>query len=208
MPIQSKLPAELIFQIISYASPLDVVRWRTVTLFSESAECRVALTYSVSLLSGQVSKGFRTITHDPALWKALYANARFLRPPGPFPTESFERAFVQSARLAQKWTTQSLRAVSRVSVPFDGYTAEYPDLVCGRWFLVCQKRRQFVLYDTDPGAERGAPQVLWKHEEGITGWDMCLATSEEGHWVVYVLAAMSYRPRWYVCHVMIRGHFF
>ena len=158
----------------------------------------------------QVSKGFCTIAHDPKLWKALYANARFLRPPGPFPTVSFERAFVKSARLAQSWTTQSLRTVSSMSVPFDGWLAEDGHLIGGRWYLVCSEDQQFVSYDTVPDAEMRAPQVLWEQEENIVAWKKCLVTSEEGQWVVYVLLGThDYdSPRWYVCVMLIRGCFF
>jgi len=152
------------------------------------------LSYSVSPLSGQVSKWFRTIAHNPEIWKALYANAIFLRPPGPFPTASFERAFVRSARLARSWTTQSLQAVSRVSVPFYGYATEDAHLVGGRWLLVCEKDRRFVLYDTNPGAETRAPQVLWTKGKRIHAWEKCLAISEEGQWIVYVLMMMP--PGW------------
>ena len=74
---------------------------------------------------------------------------------------------------------------------------------------MCQDDWEFVLYDTSPGAKKRAPQVLWEHDEEITDWDMCLATSEEGHWVVYVLSVMKDSSRWYVCHfTSICGHFF
>ena len=155
----------------------------------------------------QVSKGFCTIAYDPELWKALYANARFLRPPGPFPTVSFERAFVQSARLAQSWTTQSLRTISSVSVPFDGWLAGDGHLIGGRWYLVCQKNRRFVLYDMNPDAQTRAPQVLWEQRENITDWKKCLVTSEEGQLIVYVLLSTHDAPRWYVRVILIRGCF-
>jgi hypothetical protein len=207
MTTQCIFPTELIREILSYTSPLDVVRWRTVTCFP-SAKLRVALTYLVSFPSAQVSKWFCAITHDPEIWKALYANAPFLRSPGPFPTVSFERAFVQSARLAQSWTTQRLRTVSCVSVPFDGCVTDDLHLVGGRWLVMCQLYRLFVLYDTKANAETHAPQVLWEQEETITTWDMCLATSEEGHCVVYVLLSTKDPPRWYVCVALIRGRLY
>jgi len=173
MTTQCIFPTEVVCEILSYTSPLDVVRWRAV------------------------SRWFCTITRDPELWKALYANAHFLRPPGPFPTISFERAFVQSARLARSWTTQSLRTVSSVSVPFDG-SPEVLHLVGGRWLVVCQSNRRFVLYDTNPDAEPHAPQVLWEQEKEITTYEVCLPTllSKEGQWIVYVLLRTDGPPWW------------
>ena len=146
----------------------------------------VALTYSVSPLSGQVSKWFCTLTHDSEIWKALYANAPFLRPPAPFTTVSFERTSIQSARLAQSWTRKRLQTVSRASVPFDGHVTNEPHLVGGRWLVVCQCRRRFVLYDTKADAETRAPQVLWEHWKEVI-WGMCLGTPKDGQYVVYVL---------------------
>ena len=151
---------------------------------------------------------FCTITHDPEIWKAFCVNAPFLRPPGPFPTVPFERAFVQSARLAQTWTTQGLRTVSRVSVPFDGWVTKDLHLVGGRWLVVCQLNRRFVLYDTNASAETRAQQVIWEQGEEIISWKKCLATSEEGQWVIYVLFRTDDPPRWYVCVVSIRGRFY
>ena len=115
---------------------------------------------------------------------------------------------MQSARLAQSWTTQSLRTVSSVSVPFDGCVLEDTHLVGGRWFLVCQEDRRFVLYDTNPDAKTRAPQVLWEQGENIIAWDNCLATSEEGQCVVYVLFIAEDSPQWYVCVMSIRGALF
>ena len=201
---QCIFPTELICEILSYTSPLDVVRWRTVSLFSLGG-MRVAVSYSLSPLSGKVSKWVCAISHDPEIWKALYVNAPFLRPSGPFHTVSFERAFVQSARLAQSWTTQRLRTVSRVSVPFDGCVKGDRHLVGGRWLIVCQLHRRFVLYDTNANAETGGPQVLWEQTQDIITWDKSLTTSEEGQWVVYVLFRTKDPPRWYVCLMSIRG---
>ena len=205
MTTQCIFPTELIHRILSCTSPLDVVRWRMVSLFP-LAESRVALTYSVSPPL-QVSKWFCTITHNPEIWKDLYTNAPFLRPPIPFPSVSFERAFVQSARLAQSWTTQCLQTVSYVSVPFDGWVSEDFHLVYGRWLVVCQCRRRFVLYDTKANGETCAPQVLWEQREEITDWGKCIAPSEEGHWVVYVLLSTKDPPRWCVCAMPIRRRF-
>ena len=79
-------------------------------------------------------------------------------------------------------------------------------LVGGRWLLVCQEDRRFVLYDTNPDTKTRAPQVLWEQEEEITDWDKCLATSEE-QWVVYVLFTAEDAPSWYVCIMSISGRF-
>ncbi|KAF8126277.1 hypothetical protein EV363DRAFT_1174348 [Boletus edulis] len=170
---QRIFPAELVTEILCYTSPLDVVRWRAV------------------------SKWFSTITHDPAIWKALYLNACFLRPPGPFPTVPFEDALAKSTRLAQSWTTQGLRTMSRVRVPFDGWVTKHRHLVGGRWLVVCQADQWFVLYDTHIDAETRAqePLVIWEQEEKIIAWDKCLATSNQGQCIIYVLMSTD-NPPW------------
>ncbi|KAH0834257.1 hypothetical protein J3R83DRAFT_11613 [Lanmaoa asiatica] len=170
MPTQCIFPAELVCQILCYTNPQDVVRWRTV------------------------SKWFRAITRDSALWNGLYVNAHFITPPGPLPTVSFERALVQSARLAQSWTTQCLRTVSQVKIPFDGQITN-DNLIDGRWLIVCQLDRRFVLFDIDPNAETRVTQVLWEQEEEITSWVNCHATSGRGQYVVYVLLTTKL-PQW------------
>ncbi|KAH0834259.1 hypothetical protein J3R83DRAFT_11615 [Lanmaoa asiatica] len=134
----------------------------------------------------QVSRWFRAITHDSALWNGLYANAQFFCPPGPLPTVSFERALVQSARLTQSWTTQCLRTVSQVKIPLYGQITN-SNLIDGRWLIMCQLDRRLVLFDTDDNAETRVAQVLWEQEEKITSWVNCHATSEEGQYVVHVL---------------------
>ena len=114
---------------------------------------------------------------------------------------------MQSVRLAQSWTTQCLRAVPRVSLPFDEWVTEDLRLVGGRWLIVCQLDRRFVLYDTDANAQTRAPQVLWEQGEAIIAWDKCLATSKEGQWVVYLLLSTVNSPRWYVFVLSICGRF-
>jgi hypothetical protein len=162
-------PAELVSHILCYTNPRDIIRWRTVSL----PFCLLNYEFQTSSIPPflQVSKWFQAITHDREIWKVLYANASFVRPPGPFPsqsTASLERTLVRSTRLAQSWTTQHLRAVSHVEIPFDGKaTGDFKntDLIGGRWFIVCQSRRRFVLYDTDANVETHEPLILWEQEE-------------------------------------------
>ena len=179
------LPAELVSYILCYTNPRDIIRWRSVSLYY--VESRVSDTECTPFL--QVSKWFGAITHDPAIWKALYANAPFICPPGPFPSQ-LERTLVRSARLAQSWTTQPVQAVSRVEIPFDGEPND-TSLIGGRWLIVCQSKRRIVLYDTDADVETHVPQILWEQEEHcqwqIRSWDSYSLVSEEGQWVVYVI---------------------
>ena len=153
----------------------------------------------------QVSKWFRAITYDPEIWKVLYANASFVRPPGPFPsqsTASLEYTLVQSTRLARSWATQPLRAVSHVEIPFHGKPTQYMnniDLIGGRWLIVCQSKRRIVLYDTDANADKCVPQILWEQNERIGFWDKYSVISEEGQWGICVLLSEEYSRRWYVC---------
>lgn len=146
----------------------------------------------------QVSKGFRDITHHPAIWKALYYDVSFMRPFRPFPSTSFESALVKSAQLAQSWTSKPLRRVSRVNIPFRGNLADTFRLIGGRWFIACQRGRRFVLYDTYANAETHVPLLLWEQEEEIVEWDEQSGVSEAGHCVVYLLAVTECPQRWYV----------
>ena len=136
----------------------------------------------------------------------MYTNAPFVRPPGPFPsqsTASLERALVRSARLAQSWTTQSLRIMSHVVVPYYGQPPRDIDdvvLVCGRWFTVCQSKRRIVLYDVNRKPKKRVPQVLWETQRRIHRWTSCSVTSEDGNLIIYVMLCEQYseRPKWYV----------
>ncbi|KAF8557572.1 hypothetical protein OG21DRAFT_224619 [Imleria badia] len=139
----------------------------------------------------------------------MYANAPFIRPPGPFPsqsTASLERALIQSTRLAQSWTTPCLRAVSHVEIPFYGEPKvrfNKIELIGGRWLIVCQSKRRIVLYDTVADVETRAPQILYEREEQwqIYCWDTYSIASGDGQWVVYVLLNEEHHPplpQWYV----------
>lgn len=75
-------------------------------------------------------------------------------------------------------------------------------LIGGRWFIVCQMHRRFVLYNTNATDTR-VPQLLWEQEEEIVHWKQHRGTWEEGHWVVYLVVASQCAqrpPRWYVCY--------
>jgi len=64
-----------------------------------------------------------------------------------------------------------------------------PKLIHGRWFVVYELNRRFMLHDTETGARR----VLWEEdgleEDGLeeSPWDVCSMTSPEGQCVVYLL---------------------
>ncbi|KAI9457379.1 hypothetical protein HD554DRAFT_1781785 [Boletus coccyginus] len=158
-----------------------------------------------------MANGFEMVPchHSPAMWNILYAKAPFVRPPGPFPsqsTASLQRSLVRSARLAQSWTTPSLRIVSHVVIPFYGQSPlaidpDEVDLVCGRWFIVCQAERRIVLYDVNPNPKTRVPQVLWEEEEWIHYWTSCSMISQDGNLIMYVMLGAEYSEqpgKWYV----------
>jgi hypothetical protein len=140
----------------------------------------------------QVSKWFHTLTYDRVLWKNLYADAPFPRPPGPFSSQSnasLERNLVKSAELAQSWTTRPMRDVSWVKIELKGKPTCPPKLIHGRWFIACQLDRRFVLHDTETGAQH----VVWEQDEPeVSSWDAC---SMEGQCVAYVLLELRLQCR-------------
>ncbi|KAI9566574.1 hypothetical protein HD554DRAFT_2114908, partial [Boletus coccyginus] len=188
MTAQCILPAELIVHILYYTDPRDIIRWRTV------------------------SKWFCAITHDPAIWRVLYANLPFIHPPGPFPSQSsatLERTLLRSARLAQSWMMPWLRAVPHVKIQFDGkpsvFSTSEVDFFGGRWFLVCQLKQRFVLYDTNACAETHVPQILWEQEEQIDSWDQCSMMSQEGILVGYMLLSEVHSRQWKLIEWQLDG---
>ncbi|KAF9238513.1 hypothetical protein BU15DRAFT_75210 [Melanogaster broomeanus] len=95
-PRQVALPTEVICHFLLFLSPREIVRL------------------------GQISKHFRDLVYDPVIWKALYATARLPRPPGPFPSQSVQFLaynLVHSERLAETWTSQPVKVISRVVIP-------------------------------------------------------------------------------------------
>ena len=150
----------------------------------------------------QVSKWFCEITYDTTVWKILYTYSSFPRPPGPFPTKShvlLGRTLLKVARLARSWTTRSMRAISSLTIKTVS-PPECPKLIHGRWLVVCEWARCFVLFDTDPAAKIHTRQVLWEQENQVVAhWDVGSATSAEGQCIVYVLfASFGALPEWYV----------
>ncbi|KAI9457378.1 hypothetical protein HD554DRAFT_2143028 [Boletus coccyginus] len=150
------------------------------------------------------------------MWNILYGNAPFVRPPGPFPsqsTASLERSLVRSARLAQSWTTPSLQIVSHVVIPYYGQPPgdlDDVDLVCGRWFTVCQSKRRIVLYDISPNRnpKTRVPQILWEKEEGIHDWTSCPVISEDGNLIIHVMLCEQYSQlqlKWKFIEFRING---
>ncbi|KAF8127711.1 hypothetical protein EV363DRAFT_1266801 [Boletus edulis] len=107
------LPADVIYHIFSFLSPCEIVRFR------------------------QVSKKSRDLTHSHALWKEVYANARFSRPPGPFSWQStryLERTLVQSELVSKTWTSQPPKMLSRTLTNWKGRDYTWT-VVLGRWCI-------------------------------------------------------------------------
>ncbi|KAF9237010.1 hypothetical protein BU15DRAFT_63517 [Melanogaster broomeanus] len=130
------LPVELIFNILSYLNPREIVHLRVV------------------------SKQFREITEDSQLWRTVYASACFLRPPGPFPSQStkfLERTLLHSEQLFRTWTSEPAKITGRVlPVP----NPPQWDVLSGRWFVWMDADMNIRCHDLDTDAE----QVLWQHE--------------------------------------------
>ncbi|KAF8442302.1 hypothetical protein L210DRAFT_3536267 [Boletus edulis BED1] len=101
----------VIHHILSLLSPCEIVRVR------------------------QVSKKFRDLTHSHDLWKEVYANARFPRPPGPFSwqsTQYLERTLVHT--LSKIWTSQPPKMLSRTLTNRKGRDYIWT-VVFGRWCI-------------------------------------------------------------------------
>ncbi|KAF8838228.1 hypothetical protein BDN67DRAFT_107343 [Paxillus ammoniavirescens] len=130
-PPQAVFPVEVICQILGFLSPREIVRLRTV------------------------SKQFRDITYDPAIWKSVYANARLPRPPGPFPSQStqfLEHTLLQSDRLAQTWTSCPVQVISWTLGPKLPSQLKW-NVLDGRW-LVWRETTQFLCHDLDTGSRQ------------------------------------------------------
>ncbi|KAF9228255.1 hypothetical protein BS17DRAFT_330283 [Gyrodon lividus] len=160
-PGQIAFPAEIICHILCFLSTREIIRLR------------------------RISKLFRDLTCDPALWKTLYANARLPRPPGPFPSQStqfLERTLVQSERLALTWASQPIKVTSRDLVRTQ-LSASPPQwcVLCGRWFIWCETT-QILCRDLDAGRL----QVLWDGYAQISHFCACAVTSVDGQ-RVYIL---------------------
>ncbi|KAF8439919.1 hypothetical protein L210DRAFT_3541136 [Boletus edulis BED1] len=117
---------DVIHHILSLLSPCEILRFR------------------------QVSKKSRDLTYSHALWKEVYANARFPRPPGPFSWQStryLERTLVQSELVSKTWTSQPPKLLSRTLTEWTGSDFIWT-VVFGRWciFLEGSKIR---CYDID-----------------------------------------------------------
>ncbi|KAF8549628.1 hypothetical protein OG21DRAFT_1500313 [Imleria badia] len=162
------LPAELIFKILCNSDPQDIIRWR------------------------RVSRWFCAITCNDLLWKTLYTDSPFPRPPGPSPSQSrasLEQMLVKSAQLAQSWTTRPMREVSSIKIKCKGtLPPSGPKLIPGRWLVQCEQARRFVLHDADPRSETHARKVLWEHEEPIVlAWDVhSVSPVAPGQSILYV----------------------
>ncbi|KAF9230083.1 hypothetical protein BU15DRAFT_69502 [Melanogaster broomeanus] len=98
------------------------------------------------LMSIIPQKQVRDITYDPAIWKTVYANAPLLRPSGPFPyqsTQFLEHTLIHSAKLAQTWTAQPVKAISRVVGPKISCGILQWNVLGGKWFIWPRKQRKF-----------------------------------------------------------------
>ncbi|KIJ19574.1 hypothetical protein PAXINDRAFT_8059 [Paxillus involutus ATCC 200175] len=161
-PRQVVLPVEVICQILGFLSPREIVRLRTV------------------------SKQFRDIAYDAAIWKTVYTNARLPRPPGPFPSQStqfLEHTLLQSERLAQTWTSCPVKVISRTLGPKLPSQLKW-SVLDGRW-LVWRETTQFLCHDLDTGSR----QILWEGNLDLSyfGAGACSVTSVDGRRVYIAL---------------------
>ncbi|KAH0834235.1 hypothetical protein J3R83DRAFT_11552 [Lanmaoa asiatica] len=133
------LPLETIYHILRFVGPQDLIRLQTV------------------------SKFFRAIIQDPALWRTIYSTTRLPLPPGPFPWQSIrflQRTLVHSARLANTWTTEPLTLISCKTYTGPPWIGDDRfQWVRGRWLIVSKGMKQLLSRDIETGSER----VLWDH---------------------------------------------
>ncbi|KAF8449357.1 hypothetical protein L210DRAFT_2661149 [Boletus edulis BED1] len=151
------LPVEITYQILILLDPHELIHLQ------------------------RVSKQFHAIINDSTLWRTVYAGAHLPRPPGPFPwqsTDFLRRTLVQSARLAQRWTSQPIRILSRHSLPL----AYYDDCrwVCGRWLILRESTKQLVSHDVDTGFEQTLYQWHELANQCISWSATCRLTSSRG----------------------------
>ncbi|KAF8548841.1 hypothetical protein OG21DRAFT_1500760 [Imleria badia] len=154
------LPVEIMYNILLFISPNELFPLRTV------------------------SKEFRAIIDDPVLWRTMYADAHLPRPPGPFSWQStrfLQHTLVQSARLAQCWTSQPISVISThlLRAPPESDSIVW---VCGRWLITCVEMRRVVSYDLDTHSE----QLLCQSDDEWVSWSATSSLmSTRGH-LVYV----------------------
>ncbi|KAG6374522.1 hypothetical protein JVT61DRAFT_4570 [Boletus reticuloceps] len=183
MESQRILPPEVISHILSFLSPQEVV-WLRV-----------------------VSKQFRDISYDRAIWTTLYRNAPLPRPPGPFPSQTvqfLERTLVQSERLAHSWTTQPMEEISSVGIRPHG-ALDFYAIVYGRWLIGCERysKVKIVAYDLEAGSH--PYQVLWEHYMHYS-CDACPVVSSSGPLVHVLFTADS--SSWKLLEFRVNGNSF
>ena len=89
-----------------------------------------------------------------------------------------------------------MRALSSLILKTTDYTFK---LIFGRWLVVFESGRRFVLHDADPVTGKHTWQVLWEQETPqVSEWDLKSILSPEGHCVVYVFLKLRGPPGWYV----------
>lgn len=178
------LPAETIYHILRLLGPQDLIRLQAVRSIFLSNGIQQSTAFSFNNVTPQVSKLFRAITRDPAVWRTVYSTARLPLPPGPFPWQSIhflQRALVHSARLARAWTTEPLTLLSRKI--FTGPRSIEDDRfkwVRGRWLIVSKNMKQIRSRDVETGSE----QVLWDHGS-FANWAAASVMNPLGH-LIYV----------------------
>ena len=168
IPDISALPVEIIFRILLFLSPHELIHLQRVRP-SQLASF---------LLTSYMSKQFRAIIDDRTFWKTLYADAHLPRPPGPFSWQStgfLQRTLVRSARLAQRWTSKPTNKIFKCSLSLGSDL--YYKWLCGRWLVIHRGTRALVLHDIDTGAE----QTLYQCNNQRVLWDAtCCRVSTRG----------------------------
>lgn len=177
------LPAETIYHILRFLDPQDLIRLPAVRSISPlSRGATPEYRFLMRRCYVQVSKLFRAIIHDPAVWRTVYSTARLPLPPGPFPWQSthfLQRTLVHSARLACVWATKPLTLISRKV--FNGPRSIEDDRskwICGRWLIVSINMKQLQSRDVETGSE----QVLWDHGP-FAYWAAASVTNPLGHFI-------------------------
>ena len=176
------LPPETLYHIFRLIGPQDLIRLQAVRSMSPQWYTIPESRFFIQRCHVQVSKLFRAIIRDIAIWRTVYSTTRLPLPPGPFPWQSIhflQRALVHSARIAHVWTAEPLTRISKKV--FTGPRSIEDDRfkwVRGRWLIVSKNMKQLRSRDVETDSE----QLLWDHGS-FAYWAAASVMNPLGHFI-------------------------
>lgn len=167
----NQLPLEILHAISHYLDIPDILQLRRVRTHFMRPVWRAS---SLNPAPLQVSRYLNDVSHYKEVWKDVYPNAEFVRPPGPFPSQSthdLENALVRSFRVHRNFR----RAGGDRPVKIEATThrlgmIQYPgvalcaSLVFGRFLLVAFRDR---VHCYDLNLPNLHPSVIYRSTCGI-----------------------------------------